>query len=53
MDEDMDLMLDGKPPDTYSQNTVDAIPKHYKRYVKDNAKKWKNWKSKPRFLKNK
>ena len=50
LDEDMKLILSGLPPDVYSQNTVEDMPKSFNSYISTNKKKWKNWKNQPRFL---
>ena len=52
IDKDVDLILQGKKPNTPSKNEVKSKPKNYTNYVKKNKKKWKNWKSQPRTFEN-
>ena len=48
LDSDVDRILAGKEPNTVSKNEINKKPKVYTGYLKDNSKKFKNWKSKPR-----
>lgn len=52
LSEDMDLILDGKPPKTLSINDVKGVPDNYVQYIKNNEKKWENWATKPRTFTN-
>lgn len=52
IDEDTDKILSGGKPSSIStsSNYVKEANKGYKKYIKDNSRKWINWKSKPYFL---
>lgn len=50
--QDTELILQGKEPNTKSKNEVTKVPKHYKKYISENKKKWENWKNQPRFVTN-
>jgi hypothetical protein len=53
LDQDIDNILAGKEPNTKSKNEVTKKPKVFTNYVKENKKKWTNWKSPPNtFVKN-
>jgi len=52
LSKDIDNILAGGEPNTPSVNTVHKNPANFNQYVKENEKKWKNWKNKPRFLVN-
>lgn len=48
LDTDINRILSGKKPIKSSKNQVSKKPKNYTGYIKDNKKKWENWKNKPR-----
>lgn len=48
IDNDIDRILSGKEPLKRSVNSVNSKPKNYTGYIKDNKKKWANWKNQPR-----
>jgi len=52
LDEDVDLILEGKEPKTTSVNSVKSVPGNYIEYLKKNEEKWANWANRPRTFEN-
>lgn len=52
LDTDIDRILSGEEPNTKSVNSVNKKPANYTGYIKDNKKKFENWKTKPRTFEN-
>lgn len=50
LDQDTTNILSGGEPNTPSKNQVSKTPGNYNNYVKNNTKKWANWKNQPRFV---
>jgi hypothetical protein len=48
LDEDLDKILAGNEPDTVSKNNVSGTPGNYNGYLKENKKKWENYKNQTR-----
>jgi len=52
LDKDLDLILKGEAPSTPSANEVKGLPNNYTGYLKENKKKFENWKTPPRTFEN-
>ena len=52
IDNDVSRILSGKKPLKKSENLVNKKPANYTGYIKDNQKKWENWKYIPKTFAN-
>lgn len=52
LEKDTELMLQGKNPTKteYSSKYIESMPSNFNNYVRDNQKKWDNYKTKPYFI---
>lgn len=50
INQDIDKILAGGEPNTPSKREVKKMPSVFNSYIKENGKKWENWKNPPRFL---